>query len=167
MMKGIILAAVCAALVVVSIACSSAKNTNISNSNTNSTASTGSTSSAAKENSITVTSEGTKYLDGATLPDNNGSMQTEPYAQGQRFRLVLRLTSAARSDITGFAAEATPTSGGPIDKVSANVVGYDSTLSMEFPNLPLGNESKLAVWAFPKAGGAPVLVASGKVFVGN
>src|ERR1051326_4454601 len=165
-MKSFVFALVCAGLIFIATDCSTASNTNKASSNSNSNAPASSTS-AAKENSITVTTDGSKYLDGALLPDNNGSMQTAPYDQGQRFRLVLRLTSSARSDITGFAAEATPANGGPVDKVSANVVGYDSTLSMEFPNLPLGNESKLAVWAFPRAGGAPVLVATGKVFVGN
>lgn len=166
-MKSFVLVLACAGLILIAIGCAVTSNTNKAASNSNSNSSGDSKTAAVKENSITVTTEGTKYLDGATLPDNNGSMQTAPYDQGQRFRLVLTLTSAARSEVTGFAAEAVPTNGGTIDKVSANVVGYDTTLHMEFPNLPLGNESKLSVWAFPRAGGAPVLVATGKVFVGN
>ena len=166
-MKTLRFVILCAFLIAMLAGCKSMGNTNTMTSNSNSSADTNSAASTPKENSIVVTTDGAKYLDGASLPDNNGSMQTAPYASGQRFRLVLRLTTTARSDVRGFTAEAIPANGGTASKASGDVVSYNDNLQIEFPSVPLGSESKLNVWAFLKTGGAPVLVATGKVFVEN
>ena len=67
-MKSFVLVLACTGLIFIATGCVVTSNTNKAASNSNSNSSGDSKTAAVKENSITVTTEGTKYLDGATLP---------------------------------------------------------------------------------------------------
>ena len=164
-----------ALLMMLSSACSSQTtngNANSSNANkasVNSNA-TGNDSTAVmveRENAITITSDGAKYLDRAVLPDSVGSSQTKPYTTSDRLRVSLSPRFDNLGDIRGFIAELIPPTGTSYKANGAVPVSSSTNVDMEFVPFPPPGGYNLSVWAVPRSGSAPIQIATGKVFIDN
>jgi hypothetical protein len=162
---------ICALLMALTIACSPAMNdnrnsTNKATANSNSsTANTAASPIVERENAITITSEGSKYLDRAVIPDSTGSPRTKPFASGDRLRISLSPRFDNLGGIAGFLAELSASGATTTYEATGNVpVSSSANVDMEFVPLPPTGGYKLAVYAVPRSG-QPIQIATGKVFI--
>lgn len=164
-----------ALLLMLSSACSSSttngnansSNANKSSANSNSTGNDSTSVMVERENAITITSDGSKYLDRAVLPDSTGSPQTKPFTTSDRLRVSLSPRFDNLGDIRGFIAELIPPTGASFKANGALPVSSSTNVDMEFSPIPPPGGYKLSVWAVPRSSSAPIQIATGKVFIDN
>jgi hypothetical protein len=164
--------AICALLMALTLACSSATNDNASSTNkasangNSSTANTAGQPIVERENAISITSDGSKYLDRAVLPDNTGSPRTKPFTSGDRLRISLSPRFDNLGGISGFLAELSASGSGTPYKANGNVpVSSSTNVDIEFSPPPPVGGYKLTVWAIQRGGSEPIQIATGKVFI--
>lgn len=165
---------ICLISIALTSACSSATNDNSKSGNTNkstangnsSTANTASSPIVERENAISVTSDGSKYLDRAVIPDSTGSPRTKPFASGDRLRISLSPRFDNLGGISGFLAELSASGSATTYKANGSVpVSSSTNVDMEFTPLPPTGGYKLTVWALQRGGAQPIQIATGKVFI--
>jgi len=153
------------------LACSSPTSNNSNNANTatangnSATANTAGSPIVERENAITITADGAKYLDRAVIPDSTGSPRTKPFASGDRLRISLSPRFDNLSGISGFIAELSASGSSTKYQASGNVpVSSSTNVDMEFIPLPPTGGYKLTVYALQR-GAQPIEIATGKVFI--